>query len=54
LITAHNKAHRVQVSRAAEKFISHVLDKYPAGIIATSLGKGKKLDSRTIITNIPV
>jgi hypothetical protein len=29
-----------------------MLDKYQAGIIATSLGKGIKLDSNTIIIKI--
>jgi hypothetical protein len=34
---------------AIEKFISHVLAKYQAGIMATSDGNGKNEDSSTII-----
>ena len=39
---------------AIEKSNFQILAKYPAGIIATSLGKGKKLDSKTIIIKISV
>ncbi len=35
-------------------FISPLKTKYPAGIITTSEGKGKKLDSKNIIIKIPV
>jgi len=37
-----------------EKFISHVLAKYQAGIIAASDGNGKNDDSKTIIIYIPI
>jgi len=50
---AHTSAPKVPTKSAKEKLIFHVLAKYPAGIIATSLGNGIKLDSNTIIIKIP-
>lgn len=51
---AHISAHRVHTMSAILKFISPVLERYQAGIIATSLGNGKNDDSSTIMRNIPV
>jgi len=51
---AHTSAQNVQASRASQKLSFPVLESIHAGIIATSLGKGKKLDSKTIIKNISV
>jgi hypothetical protein len=50
-------AQVVQARKARAKFICaqpsiHGLERYPAGTIAISDGKGKKLDSKTIIANI--
>jgi len=36
------------------KFICQRLARYPAGIMATSLGNGIKLDSRVIMRYIPI
>ena len=47
-------AQKVHTNNAIEKFISHVLARYQAGIIATSDGNGKNEDSSTIIIKIHV
>ena len=50
-----DKYHPIwQTINAIVKSIFQILAKYPAGIIATSDGNGKKLDSKTIIKNIQV
>gem|GEM_PF-1176762 len=54
MILAHRIAHSVHTIRAIEKFISQVLARYQAGIMATSLGNGKNDDSSTIMRKIPV
>jgi hypothetical protein len=51
---AHIKAQIVQDKKTNMKLISQVLIKYHQGIIATSEGKGKKDDSKTIIIKIPI
>jgi len=45
----HKKTQKHQLNKANIKLIFQIFDKYQAGIIATSDGKGIKLDSNVII-----
>ena len=50
---APSKLPSVPEIKASARLISPLWARYPAGIIATSLGNGKNELSKNIITNIP-